>query len=186
MANAVILPDLNRKCFKWQWQFLSQFNGDWAGGGIGQHWVDFLHTDAGFSIFQPNWNLLSKWQKPLRETLDGCCVCPAELGRDLSLTSRQLQMLGLDIGVAARPGIATGSQWPRLDESRELECGLGWTSECVRIPVTILGNMYPERGISQVAFQRGAWSLSQHLTALCCQLPTDSHFIFGVELRKRP
>lgn len=36
-------------------------------------------------------------RNPLRDTLDGYCVCPADLGRDLSLTSRQLQMLSLDI-----------------------------------------------------------------------------------------
>jgi hypothetical protein len=130
---------------------------------------------------------LANGRNPLRETLDGFCICPSGLGRDLSLTFRQLQMLSLDIEVAASPSIAKGSQWPRLDESRELECGLGWSSECMRAPATILRSMWcPERGISQVASQKGVWSVSQHLTALCCQLSTDSQFIFGVELKKRP
>lgn len=92
-----------------------------------------------------NWmgTFLTNDRSPLRGTRDGSvCVCPDELGRDLSLNSRQLQMLSLGIGVAASPGIAKGSQWPRRDESRELECGLEWTSEYMRAPVTILGSMW--------------------------------------------
>lgn len=86
---------------------------------------------------------LTNGRNPLGETRDGPVgVCPDEQGRDLSLTSRQLQMLSLGIGMAASPGIAKGSQWPGRDESRELECGLEWTSEYMRAPVTILGSMW--------------------------------------------
>lgn len=85
-------------------------------------------------------------------SLDGYCACPAGLGRDLSLTSRQLQMLHFDLAVAASPGIAKGSQWPRLGESRELECGLGWTSECLST-CRYFGKCVVFRGISQVASQ---------------------------------
>lgn len=107
-----------------------------------------------------------------------------KLGGYLSLTSRQLQMLNLDTVVAASPGIVKGSHRPRLEEGRELECGLGWLYECVRIPVTILGGKwYPDTSVS---ISERAWSFSQHLTTLCCQLSTESQFISGVELRKRP
>lgn len=96
-------------------------------------------TQMGFRNSQPGENLfLAGDRNPSREMLDVLL----KLGRDLSWTSRQPQMLGLDTRVAASPDIAKRFQWPRLEENRELECGLGWTSECLRAPATILGGQW--------------------------------------------
>lgn len=60
--------------------------------------------------------------------------------RDLNLTSRQLQMLGLALerGIQLRQW-AYWSLCPRLGESRRLECGLIWTSDRMSTPAAILG-----------------------------------------------
>lgn len=143
-----------------QWWLLSQFRGKiWAGlGGL-------TCSPEGILLKLPTW-----WESfylQASKTPQGKCLMvivpglSAAWGRVLNLTSRQLQMLGLDTWDSSEHRqCPEWSQWPRLREGRALECSLSRTSEPMRIPVTILGGELWS-SYQSGDFSEGAWFFSQ-------------------------
>lgn len=86
-------------------------------------------------------------------------------------------MLSLDTWGGSQPRHCQRPQWPRLAESRALECGLGWTSECLRAPVTILGGQWcPEVSVRWHLWEGSGPSHStwQLCAVNCPQIPSLS------------